>query len=195
MKELRGSSVLVLGLGISGKSAAQFCAAHGAARVVAADERPREALGDLGALEGAVEICAGGALPDPSEFDLVVPSPGVAPARYAARARRVWGDLELAYRALAVPIVGITGTNGKSTTTRLVEAMARAAGLRAQAQRPGSGPPGRTPRGRAARLRSRFRPRLGARSSRPVPPGGARRRLRPALHRAPHRTGPRSCPR
>jgi UDP-N-acetylmuramoylalanine--D-glutamate ligase len=133
MKELHGSRVLVLGLGISGRSAAEFCAAHGAARVVAADERPREALGDLSALEGAVEVCAGGALPDPAEFDLVVPSPGVPPARYAPRARRVWGDLELASRALAVPIVGITGTNGKSTTTRLVEAMARAAGLRAEA--------------------------------------------------------------
>jgi UDP-N-acetylmuramoylalanine--D-glutamate ligase len=134
MQELRGNSVLVLGLGLSGKSAAQFCAAHGAAHVVAADERPREALGDLGGLEAAaVEIRAGEALPDPAEFDLVVPSPGVAPARYASRAQRVWGDLELAYRALAVPIVAVTGTNGKSTTTRLVEALARAAGLRAEA--------------------------------------------------------------
>jgi len=132
MKELRGKSVLVLGLGISGKSAAQFCVTHGAARVVAADERTREALGDLGPIPAEVEICAGTSLPDPAAFDLVVPSPGVPPARYAARARRVWGDLELAYRALSVPIVGITGTNGKSTTTRLVEAMARAAGLRAE---------------------------------------------------------------
>jgi len=133
MKELRGASVLVLGLGISGRSAARFCAAQGARRVVAADERPREALEELEALEEAVEVCAGRALPDPGEFDLVVPSPGVPPARYAARARRVWGDVELAARALAVPIIGITGTNGKSTTTRLVEAMARAAGLRAEA--------------------------------------------------------------
>ena len=133
MEELRGSSVLVLGLGLSGKSAAAFCAARGASRVVAADERPREDLGDLGALEGQVELCTGGALPDPAAFDLVVPSPGVAPARYAARARRIWGDLELAARALSVPIVAITGTNGKSTTTRLVETMARAAGLRAEA--------------------------------------------------------------
>ncbi|HBZ72414.1 MAG TPA: UDP-N-acetylmuramoyl-L-alanine--D-glutamate ligase, partial [Deltaproteobacteria bacterium] len=133
MKELRGAHVLVLGLGISGQSAAQFCAAQGAARVVAADERSREALGDLAALPRTVEVSAGGPLPDPAQFDLVVPSPGVPPARYAARARRVWGDVELAYRALAVPIVAITGTNGKSTTTRLVEAMARAAGLRAEA--------------------------------------------------------------
>ena len=55
------------------------------------------------------------------------------PARYRARARRVWGDIELAYRALAVPIVAVTGTNGKSTTVRLLEAMLRAAGLRARA--------------------------------------------------------------
>ena len=63
----------------------------------------------------------------------MVPSPGVPPARYRARARRVWGDIELAYRALAVPIVAVTGTNGKSTTVRLLEAMLRAAGLRARA--------------------------------------------------------------
>ena len=55
------------------------------------------------------------------------------PERYRARARRVWGDIELAYRALAVPIVAVTGTNGKSTTVRLLEAMLRAAGLRARA--------------------------------------------------------------
>ena len=49
------------------------------------------------------------------------------------RARARSGDLELAYRALRVPIVAVTGTNGKSTTVRLVEAMLRAAGLRAEA--------------------------------------------------------------
>jgi UDP-N-acetylmuramoylalanine--D-glutamate ligase len=45
----------------------------------------------------------------------------------------VWGDIELAARALAVPIAAVTGTNGKSTTVRLLEAMLRAAGLRARA--------------------------------------------------------------
>jgi UDP-N-acetylmuramoylalanine--D-glutamate ligase len=129
MLELDGQHVLVLGAGISGRSAAAFCAQQGAS-VVLADERA-----DAGAEEipRSVQARLGQPFPDPADFDLVVPSPGVPPARYRARARRVWGDIELAYRALAVPIVAVTGTNGKSTTVRLLEAMLRAAGLRARA--------------------------------------------------------------
>ncbi len=129
--ELDGKRVLVLGLGVSGRSAAAYCAAHGA-RVLAVDERADAPAGDLPA---AVEVRRG-ALPevaDPADFDLVVPSPGVPRERYAGGARRVWGDVELAARALSVPVVAVTGTNGKSTTVRLVEAMLRAAGLRARA--------------------------------------------------------------
>ncbi|MGI9590894.1 MAG: hypothetical protein ACR2P8_05965 [Myxococcota bacterium] len=129
--DLANLRVLVLGLGLTGRSAARFCAERGA-RVVAADERDAEALGDLAEL-GGVELALGDGFPDPADFDLVVPSPGVAPERYRARARKIWGDVELAYRALPVPIVAITGTNGKSTTTRLVEALLRGAGLRARA--------------------------------------------------------------
>jgi len=130
MEGLDGRSVLVLGLGVSGRSAAAFCAERGA-RVAAADARPREALDGL-ELPASVAVRAG-EWPDPAGFDLVVPSPGVPPARYAARARRVWGDVELAARHLRVPVVAVTGTNGKSTTVRLVEAMLRAGGLRAEA--------------------------------------------------------------
>lgn len=130
--ELGGRRVLVLGLGISGRSAAAFCAARGAL-VTAADERTADALPDLSALaDGGVSLRVGAPFPSAAAFDLVVPSPGVPPARYAG-ATQVWGDLELAYRHLSVPIVAITGTNGKSTTTRLVEAMLRSAGLRAEA--------------------------------------------------------------
>jgi UDP-N-acetylmuramoylalanine--D-glutamate ligase len=101
--------------------------------VVAADERPPQALDGLSDLDPGVERALGRAFPDPADFDLVVPSPGVPRERYADRARRVWGDVELLYRVLSVPILAVTGTNGKSTTTRLVEAMLRAAGLRARA--------------------------------------------------------------
>ncbi len=132
MRDLESQRVLVLGLGVSGRSAANFCAAQGA-RVVAADERPAESLGDLTGLDPQIERVIGTAFPDPAEFDLVVPSPGVPRERYADRARRAWGDLELTYRALSVPILAITGTNGKSTTTSMVEAMLRAAGVRARA--------------------------------------------------------------
>ncbi len=121
--------MLVLGLGISGRSAAVFCAERGA-RVTVADDRGDA---DVSGLPADVAIRLGAPGPDPADFDLVVPSPGVPFARYRARARRAWGDLELAYRALAVPIAAVTGTNGKSTTVRLLEAMLRAAGLRARA--------------------------------------------------------------
>jgi len=131
METLAGQRVLVIGLGVSGRSAAAFLSERGA-HVTAADERGADALGALD-LPASVETVVGAPLPDPADFDLVVPSPGVPPARYAARARRIWGDLELAARHLAVPIVAVTGTNGKSTTVRLVEAMLRAAGLRAEA--------------------------------------------------------------
>ena len=51
----------------------------------------------------------------------------------SAKPKNWWGDIELAARALAVPIVAVTGTNGKSTTTHLVAAGLRGAGLRAAA--------------------------------------------------------------
>jgi UDP-N-acetylmuramoylalanine--D-glutamate ligase len=130
--ELAGRSILVIGLGISGRSAAAFCASRGA-KVTAVDERPARELGDLSELGAGIELRTGSALPDLAEFDLVVPSPGVARERYARGARRVWGEIELAGRALAIPIVAVTGTNGKSTTVVLLEAMLREAGLRARA--------------------------------------------------------------
>ena len=130
--EFTGQNVLVLGLGLSGRSAAQFCAERGA-RVIAADERPLESIDGLGGLNSEIEIRTGMPFPDLSEFDLVVPSPGIPAARWKDSARKAWGDIELCYRALSIPIIAVTGTNGKSTVVRLIESMARAAGLRAQA--------------------------------------------------------------
>jgi len=132
MFELADKDVLVLGLGISGRSAANFCARRGA-RVVAADERDRDEIGSLDEFDAAVQLQLGTPFPASDTFDLVIPSPGVPAERYRDGARRVWGDVELAFRYLAVPVVAITGTNGKSTTTLLTTAMLKAAGLRARA--------------------------------------------------------------
>jgi UDP-N-acetylmuramoylalanine--D-glutamate ligase len=138
LDEMRDWKVLVIGLGMTGRSAAAFCAERGA-RVVAVDERPLTSFDDAEAIETLktlgrdVEIRMGSGLPPSSDFDLVVPSPGVPRARYNEGARRVWGDIELTGRALQVPVVAVTGTNGKSTTVRLIESMLRATGLRARA--------------------------------------------------------------
>jgi len=131
MGDWAGQRVCVLGLGRSGRSAAAFLAARGA-QVTAADERPVAAIDGLDALPREVEIRAGAPFPDLADFDLVVPSPGVPAARYAA-ARCALGDVELAFRSLSVPVVAITGTNGKTTTTELCARMLVAAGLRAEA--------------------------------------------------------------
>jgi UDP-N-acetylmuramoylalanine--D-glutamate ligase len=130
--ELAGREVLVLGLGVSGRSAAEHCVRRGA-RVVVADERPASRIPEASRLPPGVVGHFGEPFPDLARFDLVVPSPGIPLARYAGRARLAWGDIELAAQALEVPIVAVTGTNGKSTVVRLIEALARAAGLRAEA--------------------------------------------------------------
>jgi len=132
MEEIADQKVLVLGLGATGRSAANFCIAHGAS-VVAADERAEDPSAGFENLDPRVERVFGQPFPDPRDFDLVVPSPGVPPERYRDRARRVWGDIELAYRSISAPIIAVTGTNGKSTTVCLLEAMLCAAGARARA--------------------------------------------------------------
>jgi UDP-N-acetylmuramoylalanine--D-glutamate ligase len=132
MEGIANQKVLVLGLGTTGRSTANFCTARGAS-VLAADERGEEQFAGLEDLDPRVACVFGKPFPDPRDFDLVVPSPGVAPERYRDRAQRVWGDIELAYRSISAPIIAVTGTNGKSTTVRLLEELLCAAGARARA--------------------------------------------------------------
>lgn len=126
--ELRGKKVVVFGLGKSGLSSARLLVREGA-RVVGLDARSEAQLGPTAAELSAagVELALG---PTPSGLlesaDLVVVSPGVPlalPELKRAREKGValWGEIELAYRFLpaGVPFIGITGTNGKSTTTAL----------------------------------------------------------------------------
>jgi UDP-N-acetylmuramoylalanine--D-glutamate ligase len=132
MEGIANQKILVLGLGATGRSAANFCVARGAS-VLAADERGEDQFTGLESLDSRVDRVFGVPFPDPRDFDLVVPSPGVAPKRYRDRAQRVWGDIELAYRSISAPIIAVTGTNGKSTTVRLLEELLCAAGARARA--------------------------------------------------------------
>jgi len=127
-------SVLVVGLGRTGAAVARVLAARGE-RVRVAELRPAAALAAI-AVPAGVEVHAasdGLALLDGA--DLVVPSPGVprtAPVLAEARRRGVpvESEIELAGDALDCPIVAVTGTNGKSTTTTLVGLALEAQGLR-----------------------------------------------------------------
>jgi UDP-N-acetylmuramoylalanine--D-glutamate ligase len=123
--------VLVYGLGLSGRAAARLLLARGTS-VLAVDDKAVEVNGDLG---GKIELLPGGGSQDlPAGVDAVVVSPGVPLDRPILEdARRqgvpVIAEVELAFPLLDGPVVAITGSNGKSTTTAMTGEMVRAAGL------------------------------------------------------------------
>lgn len=120
---------LVVGLARSGAAAARMLRKHGEVMACDAGAPPQAA-----ALEGLeVELHSDG-LGLLERARTVVKSPGVpqtAPVVVAARERgiEVTGELELAWRLLANEVVAVTGTNGKTTTTELLGAIHRAAGV------------------------------------------------------------------
>jgi len=134
--ELRNKRVLVVGLARTGIATALFCAARGA-RVTATDTRTEKELGDaVAALRKAgVALELGGHRQELiCDTDLIIPSPGVpsdASLLQFARSKGVtiWSEIELAYRFLKGRLVGITGSNGKTTTTSLIEHILRTAGF------------------------------------------------------------------
>ncbi len=138
--EWQGKSVLVVGLGDTGLSSVRWLAARGA-RLRAADTRAAPpALGALRAEHPGVAVSLGAFDAALLEgVDTVVASPGIAlrePLLRAALGRgiEVVGDVEIFARELGRRgkgrVIGITGTNGKSTVTALAGAMGRAAGYR-----------------------------------------------------------------
>jgi UDP-N-acetylmuramoylalanine--D-glutamate ligase len=101
-------------------------------QVVGVDRRDDLDAGRL--REAGVEVVLGADDPELLDgVDLLVKSPGVPPAAPLAAAARergltVWSEVELGFRLLANPILGVTGTNGKTTTSELLGAIFRAAG-------------------------------------------------------------------
>jgi UDP-N-acetylmuramoylalanine--D-glutamate ligase len=126
MIDLDKKTVLVIGLGASGKAAAQVLRRHGSA-VFAVDESRTpnlETLAEQLESEG-IQVELGARKIPKRNFDFVVLSPGVPPTSVlvkAAVARKIEiiGELELGYQLSRCMNISITGTNGKTTTTELV---------------------------------------------------------------------------
>ena len=140
-----GVRVVVAGFGVSGFAAADNLT-HLGAQVTALDEADDGDRGEratlLEILGATVRLGTGSTAELPEDVDLVVTSPGWRPdapllAQAVARGVPVWGEVELAWRLRdpdrPVPWIAVTGTNGKTTTVQMLDAMLRAAGLRSVA--------------------------------------------------------------
>ncbi|MGW0733359.1 UDP-N-acetylmuramoyl-L-alanine--D-glutamate ligase [Streptomyces sp. NPDC002851] len=142
MTDWQGKHVTVAGLGVSGIPAAKVL--HGLGAIVTVvndgdDERARAQAAELEALGIRVRLGDGATLPEGTE--LIVTTPGWQPDKplFAAAAEagvEIWGDVELAWHLRgpnAAPWLAITGTNGKTTTVRMLASILEAAGLRTAA--------------------------------------------------------------
>ena len=137
MTDVRGKRVLVVGLARTGRATARCLQRHGA-EVTVTDSRPpyelRADVAELLALKMGMEL----GLHREATFlaqDLIVVSPGVAPELPALQAARAKGipivsEVEVASWFLEAEILGITGSNGKTTTTALLGKMLETSGFR-----------------------------------------------------------------
>lgn len=141
-QDWQGKRVTVAGLGVSGIPAARVL--HGLGALVTVvndgdDERSRTQAAELEADGITVRLGDGATLPAGTE--LIVTAPGWKPDKplFLAAAKAgvdIWGDVELAWRLRgpgAAPWLAVTGTNGKTTTVRMLASILEAAGLRTAA--------------------------------------------------------------
>ena len=132
---LDGKNILIAGLARSGTAAVRLAEAHGAV-VTVTDTRPEAELQDsLSRISSSARVIQGKpSLDICQDFDLVVLSPGIPPRQdwieeAVSAGIEVISEVELAYRMMRGKILGITGTNGKTTTTLLTGAILTAAGI------------------------------------------------------------------
>jgi UDP-N-acetylmuramoylalanine--D-glutamate ligase len=134
--DLEGKRVLVVGLARTGVVTSLFSAGYGAV-VTATDEKPEAELTEVAAKLRAADVKLEFGAPGQATFleqDLIVLSPGVPaklPQLELARSRGipVWSEIELAWRFLRGKLIGITGSNGKTTTTSLAAHILKTAGI------------------------------------------------------------------
>ena len=134
----KNQKVAVLGAGLSGTAAALLLNAEGAQVTVldSAEEKNllKSTIDNLRA-QGVRVICGTAANEDSTSYQLAVLSPGIDPAaslarNFSSRKIEIIGELELGWRSCELPVIAVTGTNGKTTTTELLAQMLDACGQR-----------------------------------------------------------------
>lgn len=130
--QMEGKKIVVVGLGVTGRAVARFAKSRGAS-VCVADSGDAAALAEAEAEMTALGVKTELGPHRPETFagsELIVVSPGIsenlAPLRVAAASGvEVIGEIELASRFIATPMVAVSGTNGKTTVTSLIGEMLR----------------------------------------------------------------------
>lgn len=124
--EVAGKKIVVIGMGKTGIAVAAFLGGLGAT-VVAVDEKPSRQWGEaFDSMAGQPWITVGSYdVTTLDGVDMVVPSPGIPPSHDILKAAQkrnipITSEIELAYCFIKVPIIAVTGTNGKTTTTTLL---------------------------------------------------------------------------
>ena len=134
----KNQNIVVLGAGLSGAAAALLLKSEGAHVTVldTAEEKDllKSTIDNLRAQEVRV-ICGAAASDDSSAYEMAVLSPGIDPAsrlalNFSSRNIDMIGELELGWRSCETPVIAVTGTNGKTTTTELLAEMLNACGQR-----------------------------------------------------------------
>jgi UDP-N-acetylmuramoylalanine--D-glutamate ligase len=135
----KNQNIAVLGAGLSGSAAALLLKSQGAQVTVldSAEEKKllKSTIDNLRAEDVRV-VCGTAADEDLSSYEMAVLSPGIDPAsrlvrNFSARGIDIIGELELGWRYCEkIPVIAVTGTNGKTTTTELLAQMLNACGQR-----------------------------------------------------------------
>ncbi len=135
----KNQNIAVLGAGLSGSAAALLLRSEGAQVAVldSAEEKNllKSTIDNLRA-QGVRVTCGTDAQEDSSAYKMAVLSPGIDPAsrlvrNFSSRGIDIIGELELGWRFCEkIPIIAVTGTNGKTTTTELLAQMLNACGQR-----------------------------------------------------------------